>query len=85
MRMTIRTWTGTELDGIAMAVYGSTMRVAIRGRKDIAEFVCSGGCWFSETGEPVEIEFETHHDPDSLPWAEVVPAARRPETSALVN
>jgi len=59
MRIRITKWTGSQSDGIVLSTRGSVIRVAIPGSKDAAEFSCQGWHWFSEDGEPVEVDFLT--------------------------
>jgi hypothetical protein len=62
MQIRITTWTGSQGNGIVLATHGSTMRVAIPGCDDVAEFSCRGGQWFSDAGQPVEIGFPASED-----------------------
>jgi hypothetical protein len=57
MLIKITGWFGSSSEGLVLATFGSTIRVAIPGCDDAAEFTCRGGHWFSEDGEPVEIAF----------------------------
>jgi hypothetical protein len=76
MQIRITRWTGSLGNGIVLAAYGSTIRVAIPGCDDTEEFLCRGGHWFSDDGEPVEIDFpavggaENDFDSASNKWAE---------------
>ncbi len=56
IRMTIRSWTGAEWEGILLGLSGETMRVAVPGHEDAAELHCQGGQWFAENGDPVQID-----------------------------
>jgi len=49
---------GTADEGVLMARYGNTVRVAIRDRDDISQFTCLDGTWLSEGRQPVQIDFE---------------------------
>ena len=64
MQVRITTWTGTKLNGVALAVHGPTMKVAIPECDDTVDFRFQGGQWFSEQGEPVEIKPRLAGDPD---------------------
>ncbi len=57
MRIRIIKWVGGQAEGIVLSTFGSMIRVAIPGCDDAVEFSNRGGYWFSEEGEPVEIEF----------------------------
>ena len=59
MRIRITKWTGSQSDGIVLSTRGSAIRVAIPGSDDATEFSCQGCYWFSEDGEPVEIDLAT--------------------------
>jgi len=64
MQIRITRWTGSQGNGIVLATYDSRIRVAIPGCIDAAEFSCRGGHWFSDDGEPVEINFPDTKDAD---------------------
>ena len=49
---------GTADEGVLMARYGNTVRVALRDRDDISQFTCLDGRWLSEAQQPVRIDFE---------------------------
>jgi hypothetical protein len=51
---------GTADEGVLMARYGNTVRVAMRDCDDISQFTCLNGTWLSEACEPVRIDFEEH-------------------------
>jgi len=57
MRIIVTRWPGSRSDGIVLSTRGTIVRVAIPGCDDSIEFSYRGGHWFSEEGEPVEIEF----------------------------
>ena len=56
MQIAITTWAGTTPDGVLINVSGPTMRVAVHRLEDVVGFYFRGRTWFSEKGEPVEIE-----------------------------
>jgi hypothetical protein len=55
--MLIRFFDGHLEQGILLHAEGNAMRVAFPGREDTSGFTLHGVQWFSETGEPVEIDF----------------------------
>lgn len=64
MRVTIKSWAGVETDGVLLCLSGRTLRVALLGSDDAAEFHFRGGHWFRENEEFVELEFHGVPDPD---------------------
>lgn len=58
--MTIRSWAGTEWEGVLLCRRGLEMRVAVAGWADAAVIRHRGGQWFAENGDPVEIEMHTN-------------------------
>lgn len=61
MRVTICYYRGFEVEGVVLSAAGGRLRVAVQGCPDAAEFELREGYWFSESGEPVQLD---------LPWAE---------------
>jgi hypothetical protein len=55
--MTIRYAGGRTSEAVILSRTDDTMRVAIKGSDDVAEFISVDGAWMSENREPVEIEF----------------------------
>jgi len=47
---------GGSVAAILLGVSGNTLRLAVEGWDDAAEFRLVGGQWYSELGEPVEID-----------------------------
>ena len=71
MRIRITKWTGSQSDGIVLATCDSIIRVAVPGCDDSVEFSHRSAHWFSEDGEPVEIDFaatETRVPDFESPW-----------------
>ena len=69
MRIRITTWTGAQSEGILLSTCGSIVRVAIPGCDDSVEFSYRGAHWFSESGEPMEIEYPAQDDGHDLATA----------------
>ena len=55
--MKIRYPNGKTNEGITLVRTANTMRVAVRGCEDAAEFINVHGTWISEDCEPVTIEY----------------------------
>ena len=55
--MTIRYSNGRAVEAMLLSREDKTMRVAIQGEDDVAEFRNIEGTWVSEYSEPVQIEF----------------------------
>jgi len=55
--MTITYPNGTALEALLLARGNDSMRAAVPGDRDVRAFLLSGGNWFSESSEPVKIEF----------------------------
>jgi hypothetical protein len=55
--MTIRYADGRVAEAAILARTENTMRVAIKGSDDVADFVAADGAWLSEDLGPVQIEF----------------------------
>ena len=47
---------GGSVAAILLGVSGNTLRLALQGWDDAGEFRLVGGQWYSEQGEPVEID-----------------------------
>ena len=56
MTMVIRDQRGMRVSAVLLAASGQQMRVAVETQADTVEFNCVDGCWYTETGAPVEIE-----------------------------
>lgn len=54
--MIIRYTDGRTIEGVTLSTRENTLRVALSGCDDAAEFVQVNGRWISEECEPVEIE-----------------------------
>lgn len=57
MIILIRYFDGRLQGAILLSITGDAMRVAIPGLGDATEFTLHKGQWFSDGGDPVEIEF----------------------------
>ena len=55
IRITVKSWTGVEWEGVLLSQRGLQMRIALRGQEDVAELWYYGGQWFAENGDPVQI------------------------------
>ncbi|MGA3097304.1 MAG: hypothetical protein ABSF25_12670 [Bryobacteraceae bacterium] len=55
--MTIRYADGRTSEAVILSRTENTMRVAIKGSDDVAEFVSVDGAWLSEDLGPVQVEF----------------------------
>jgi hypothetical protein len=55
--MTIGYRNGKTIEGVTLARTANTMRVALKGCEDAAEFINVHGTWISEDCEPVTIEY----------------------------
>jgi hypothetical protein len=64
MVMVIRHWNGRLEEAILLSARRNVIRTAIRNREDVAEFRCTGGQWFAEGDQPVEIDFEAGSELD---------------------
>jgi hypothetical protein len=56
--MIIKYRDGREVEGFLLLRHDSSMRVAVEGGEDVAEFIEMRGNWVSDSLEPVEITFE---------------------------
>ena len=56
MHLTISFSDGRRVDAVVLAVSADRMRISIPGIDDATELRATQGAWFTETGEPVEIE-----------------------------
>jgi hypothetical protein len=55
--MKIRYADGRTIEGITLSRTANTMRIAVEGSEDAAEFINVHGTWISEDCEPVTIEY----------------------------
>ena len=55
--MTIGYRDGKTIEGVTLVRTANTMRVAVQGCEDAAEFINVHGTWVSEDCEPVTIEY----------------------------
>jgi hypothetical protein len=55
--MTIRYADGRAIEGVTLARTANTMRVAVKGSDDAAEFINVHGTWIAEDCEPVTLEY----------------------------
>ena len=55
--MKIRYADGRAVEGVTLARTANTMRVALQGCDDVAEFINIHGRWISEDCEPVSVEY----------------------------
>ena len=62
--MTIRYTDGHTVEAALLSHTGNSMRLAINGSDDAAEFQQGHGTWVSEDGEPVTIQFAW----DKITW-----------------
>lgn len=56
MTMLIRDEQGMRVSAVLLAASRQQMRVAIEAQGDTVELNCVEGCWYTESGAPVEIE-----------------------------
>jgi hypothetical protein len=56
--MLIRYNNGKLIEGVVLSENENSMRVAVRGAADAAEYTFVNGVWISEDCEPVQIQFE---------------------------
>jgi hypothetical protein len=56
MTMVIRDHRGLRVSAVLLAASRQQMRVAIQTQADTVELNYGDGCWYTETGAPVEIE-----------------------------
>ena len=68
MTITITSWSGVEYDGIMLALWGTEMRVAVRGSDDALALTWAGGQWFAGPGDPVEVRVYGDEDDDAKEW-----------------
>lgn len=69
--MIIRYPGGETVEGFLLSRQESSMRVALQGSADAAEFVQLHGRWMSENLEPVEVVFEWQRKPQPAPvWSD---------------
>ena len=61
--MTIGYRDGKTIEGVTLARTANTMRVAVKGCEDAAEFINVHGTWVSEDCEPVTIEYGPRRNP----------------------
>jgi hypothetical protein len=62
---------GETVEGFLLSQQESSMRVALQGSADAAEFLRLNGRWMSEDLEPVEIVFEWQRRPQPVPvWSD---------------
>ena len=61
--MTIRYADGRAIEGVTLARTANTMRVAVKGREDAAEFINIHGTWISEDCDPVTLEYGPRRTP----------------------
>lgn len=61
--MTIGYRDGKTIEGVTLARTANTMRVAIQGCEDVAEFTNVHGTWVSEDCEPVTVEYGPRRNP----------------------
>ncbi len=61
--MIIRYANGTVAEAALICRHENTMRVAVKGSDDAAEFTERDGTWIAENCEPVVIEFAWQHWP----------------------
>jgi len=55
--MKIRYADGRSIEGVTLARTANTMRIAVKGSEDAAEFINVHGTWISEDCEPVTMEY----------------------------
>jgi hypothetical protein len=71
--MTIRYTDGKAIEGVTLARTANTMRVAVKGCEDAAEFINVHGTWISEDCEPVTMEYGPRRDaPTTLSEADCI-------------
>jgi len=63
--MTLRYRDGKTIEGVTLARTADTVRVALQGCEDAAEFINVHGTWISEDCEPVTIEYGSRRNPIS--------------------
>jgi hypothetical protein len=69
--MTLRYTNGKTIEGVTLVRTANTMRVAVQGCEDAAEFTNVHGTWISEDCEPVTFEYgPRRHAPASLSEAD---------------
>ena len=56
--MIIKYANGKTIDGIILSCTDKIMRVALKGRDDVAEFASVSGVWVSEDCQPVQVQYE---------------------------
>jgi len=56
--MIITYQTGKTIEGILVSRNENTIRVALKGSDDVAEFARVSGTWVSEDCEPVQVRYE---------------------------
>ncbi len=56
MTMVIRDKRGVRVSAVLLAASRQQMRVAVKSEIDTVELNCVDGCWYDESGAPVEIE-----------------------------
>jgi len=61
--MTLRYTNGKTIEGVTLVRTANTMRVAVQGCEDAAEFTNVHGTWISEDCEPVTIEYGPRRNP----------------------
>jgi hypothetical protein len=61
--MIIKYPAGRTVEGFLLTRHENSMRVALQGGQDVAEFIEVEGNWISENLEPVEITFEWQRQP----------------------
>jgi hypothetical protein len=63
--MKIRYADGRTIEGITLSRTANTMRIAVEGSEDAAEFINVHGTWISEDCEPVTVEYGPRRTPPS--------------------
>lgn len=76
MHLTISFSDGRRAEAVVLAVSADRMRISIPGSDDATELRATQGAWFTETGEPVEIESMILLSDGSSVFPEISPGVR---------
>lgn len=76
MHLTISFSDGRRADAVVLAVSADRMRISLPGSDDATELRAAHGAWFTETGEPVDIDSIVLLSDGSSLFPEISPAVR---------